>query len=218
MRTVASGGHTIVKVCGVTNAEDARVALAAGADWLGFVLQADSPRRVDAALAGEIVAGLGGAVAVAVMAGVGPEQALALAQRAGAARVQLHRVDPDRWPVDFPLPCAFSARVGADGLRRDPLPAEPHLILLDTAHATLAGGTGESFPWTSARELAASRPVMLAGGLAADNVAAAIAAARPFGVDAASRLERAPGLKDPDRVRRFVAAVRECDAGAARSA
>ena len=147
------------------------------------------------------------------MVGVGPEEALALAHRSGAARLQLHRVDAAAWPADFPLPCAFATGVDAGGTRREPLPAEPHLVLLDTAHAMLAGGTGTPFPWHTARELAASRAVMLAGGLDGDNVGAAIAAARPFGVDAASRLERSPGRKDHDKVRRFVAAVRESDAG-----
>lgn len=211
----AAPRRTIVKVCGLTNVEDAVLALSAGVDWLGFVVRADSPRTIDAGRAGDIVAALGRGVAVAVMAGVGPDEALELATRAGAARVQLHRVDASAWPADFPLPCAFAIGVDADGRRREPLPAEPHLVLLDTAHATLAGGTGTPFPWGSARELAASRAVMLAGGLGGDNVGEAIAAARPYGVDAASRLERAPGLKDHDKVRHFVAAVRERDAAAA---
>lgn len=211
----APAGRTIVKVCGFTNVEDAALALSAGVDWLGFVVRAESPRAIEPARAGDIVAALGRGLAVAVMSGVGPDEALELAQRAGAARLQLHRVDPSAWPADFPLPCAFAVGVEADGRLREALPADPHLVLLDTAHATLAGGTGTPFPWHAARELAASRAVMLAGGLDGDNVGEAIAAARPFGVDAASRLERAPGLKDHDRVRRFVAAVRESDAAAA---
>jgi len=214
----APGRRTIVKVCGFTNVEDAALALSAGVDWLGFIVRAESPRAIEAARAGDIVAALGRGVAVAVMAGVGPDEALALAGRAGAARVQLHRVDAAAWPSDFPLPCAFAVGVDGEGRRREPLPAEPHLVLLDTAHATLAGGTGAAFPWHAARDLAASRAVMLAGGLDGDNVGEAIAAARPFGVDAASRLERAPGLKDHDKVRRFVAAVRERDAGIAGAA
>lgn len=208
----ARAGRTIVKICGLTNLEDAALALAAGADWLGFIVRAESPRAIDPGRAADIAAALGRGVAVAVMAGVGPDEAFALAGRAGAGRVQLHRVDPGAWPADFPLPCAFAAGVDGEGRLRDPLPAEPHLVLLDTAHATLAGGTGTPFPWPAARELAASRAVMLAGGLDDANVGDAIAAARPFGVDASSRLERAPGLKDHDKVRRFVAAVRECDA------
>lgn len=206
------GRHTVVKVCGLTSFEDAALALSAGADWLGFVVHGESPRWLDPGRAADIVAAVGRGVAVAVLVGTGPDEALALATRAGAARVQVHRVDPAGWPDDFPLPCAFAAGVDEQGNVRDALPAGPHLVLLDTAHATLAGGTGRAFPWEAARALAARRPVMLAGGLDGDNVGAALAAARPFGVDASSRLERAPGIKDHDRVRRFVAAVREFDA------
>jgi len=214
----AAGRRTVVKVCGLTNFEDAALALAAGADWLGFVVRAESPRAIEPGRAGDVMAALGRGLAVAVMVGVTPDEALAVARRAGAARVQLHRVDAAGWPADFPLPCAFAVGVDGEGRLRGEPPAEPHLVLLDTAHERLAGGTGESFPWHAARGLAGRRAVMLAGGLDGDNVARAIEAARPFGVDAASRLERAPGLKDHDRVRRFVAAVRECDernAGAA---
>jgi phosphoribosylanthranilate isomerase len=214
----ARARRTVIKVCGLTNVEDAVIALSAGADWLGFIVRAESPRAIEPSRAADIVAALGRGVVVAVVSGVGPDEALALARRVGAARLQLHRADPSVWPADFPLPCAFASGVDESGRLRDALPAEPHLVLLDTAHATLAGGTGRTFPWATARELAARRPVMLAGGLDETNVGEAIAAARPFGVDAASRLERAPGLKDHDKVRRYVAAVREMDAGLAGTA
>jgi phosphoribosylanthranilate isomerase len=203
--------RTVVKVCGLTRTEDAAWALACGADWLGFVLHAASPRAIAPANARAILAALPGAVGVAVIVGATPAEALALARAAGAARVQLHRVDAATWPADFPLPCAFAVGVGEDGALRAEVPPVPHLVLLDTAHGVLAGGTGRSFPWTAARTLASNRDVMLAGGLDGDNVADALRAARPFGVDAASRLESAPGIKDRERVRRFVAAVRECD-------
>jgi phosphoribosylanthranilate isomerase len=211
----AAGHRTVVKICGLTNLEDAVLALSAGADWLGFIVHGESPRAIDPSRAADIVASLGRGTAVAVMVGVAPEQALELARRMGAHRLQLHRADPAAWPAGFPLPCAFAVGMDAQGTPRSALPAPPHIVLLDTAHETMAGGTGRSFPWEAARELAAERAVMLAGGLDGGNVARAIAAARPFGVDASSRLERAPGLKDHDLVRRFVAAVRECDAAGA---
>jgi phosphoribosylanthranilate isomerase len=212
------GRRTIVKVCGLTNLADARAALEAGADWLGFIVHATSPRLIEPAKAAEIAAALAGGVAVAVMSEVTPDVALHAARAAGAARVQLHRVDPATWPADFPLPCAFAAGVDGEGTLHGALPPEPHLVLLDTAHAVLAGGTGRTFPWAAARELAARRAVMLAGGLDGGNVAEAMKSVRPFGVDASSRLEREPGVKDHDKVRRFVAAVRECDAGFAGTA
>jgi phosphoribosylanthranilate isomerase len=203
--------RTVVKVCGLTRLEDARAALAAGADWLGFVLKGAGPRRVDAGLAGEIAAACGAREVVAVLVTPWPEEAVRLAAQAGATRVQLHRVDPAAWPADFPLPVTFAVAVEPDGRVAGALPEARHLVLLDTAHPALAGGTGTSYPWQGAAELARRRPVMLAGGLSPDNVADAVAQVRPFGVDASSRLESAPGIKDHDLVRRFVAAVRESD-------
>jgi phosphoribosylanthranilate isomerase len=87
-----------------------------------------------------------------------------------------------------------------------------HLLLLDTARAGLDGGTGQVWPWHTASAIMSRRDVMLAGGLSAGNVAEAVRALRPFGVDASSGLESSPGRKDPERVRRYIEAVRLCDA------
>lgn len=203
--------RTIVKICGITRVEDARAAIDAGADWLGIVLKGDSPRRVDTMMARTISSAVDGTPVVAVMVAPEPDEALELARRAGATRVQLHRVDPFRWPTQFPLPVTVAVAVAADGSLTDSLPPEKHIVLLDTSDARLDGGTGRTFPWEAARVVAATRPILLAGGLDASNVAAAVATVRPFGVDATSRLESSPGIKDPERVRRFVAAVRATD-------
>lgn len=207
----ATRARTVVKVCGLTRAVDAEQALTHGADWLGFIVKGHSPRAISPEAAGEIIRQLGAPTAVAVMVGPTPAEALDIARRMAATRIQLHRVEPTAWPADFPLPCAFTLGVEASGELRGAEPPSPHLVLLDTAHEKLAGGTGVAFPWAAARDLSARRAVMLAGGLAADNVAAAMLAAKPFGVDASSRLESSPGVKDPELVRRFIAAVRECD-------
>jgi phosphoribosylanthranilate isomerase len=208
-------GRLVVKVCGLTNLEDARGAIEAGADWLGFIVNGTSPRRIDPATARGIVRALPVSGIVAVMVAPTPDEALAIAREVGALRVQLHRVDPATWPADFPLPLAFSVPVDAAGTLTAPLPPERHLVLLDTADASLAGGTGRTFPWDAAATIARTRDVLLAGGLGPDNVADAVSRVRPFGVDASSRLERAPGLKDPERVRRYVEAARTAIAGAA---
>lgn len=205
--------HTVVKVCGITRLADARVALEAGADWLGFIVAAGGPREIGPEAMKAIVAELPGVTAVAVMAGLTPVRALAMARRAGATRVQLHKVDGASWPADFPLPCALVAGIDGEGRLHGSLARPPHLVQFDTAHPTLTGGTGMTFPWQRARDLMSGRPFMLAGGLDGDNVAAAIAAVSPYGVDAASRLESAPGIKDAERVRAFVHAVRAADAG-----
>lgn len=215
--------RTVVKICGITRGQDAQVALTAGADWLGFILKGASPRLVTPQAARAIIDGLasngGGAraqapVTVAVMVAPSPDEALRIAREAGATRVQLHGVDPADWPADFPLPAAFAVPVAEDGALMAPLPPRRDLVLLDTADAVRAGGTGRPFPWFVAATVAAEFPVMVAGGLDSANVGEMLAEVRPFGVDASSRLESAPGLKDPDRVRRFVAAVREWDVSA----
>ena len=212
MPEMAPVHRTVVKVCGITRLEDASAALAAGADWLGFVFYRESPRRIEPEPAARILAALPDATGVLVMVAPAPEEALALARRIGARRLQLHRVVPAAWPDDFPLPVSFSIPVGEDGQPEMALPPRDDLLMLDTADDILPGGTGRTFPWRGATILAARRAVMLAGGLGPDNVADALTRVRPYGVDAASRLESAPGIKDHDRVRRFVAAVRAHDA------
>ena len=204
--------RTVVKVCGITRLVDARAALEAGADWLGFVAWEGSPRQVATDAAAGIIAALPGVTGVLVMVAPRPDEALETARRIGARRLQLHRVDPMTWPADFPLPSTFAVQIAEGGGLTGGLPRPDDLLLLDTADRALPGGTGRSFPWETAAALAARRPVMLAGGLAHDNVAAALERVRPFGVDAASRLESAPGIKDHDLLRRFVGAVRACDA------
>jgi phosphoribosylanthranilate isomerase len=204
--------HTVVKICGLTRLEDARAALECGADWLGFILMGESPRLTDVAVVKRILTALDGAIGVAVLVRPTPAEALAIARECGAARVQLHGVDSAEWPADFPLPVAFAVPVAADGALMAPLPPRRDLVMLDTASARSAGGTGRTFPWFVAATVAAEFPVMVAGGLDSENVAAMLEQVHPYGVDASSRLESAPGIKDPERIRRFVAAVRSHDA------
>ena len=198
---------TVVKICGITRSEDAAVAVEAGADWLGFVLKGETPRRIAPEVAAAIASRFTQVAAVAVMVAPSPAEALELAREARAVRVQLHRVEPALWPTDFPLPVTFVVPVDGGGNLQGPVP-ETGLVLLDRADPLLDGGTGRSLPWQQVSELARRRDVMLAGGLDADNVAQALEVVRPYGVDASSRLESSPGVKDPERVRRFVAAVR----------
>ena len=208
--------RTVVKVCGLTRLEDARWALGCGADWLGFIVRADGPRVIGPERTAEIVDALrqeGSAFeAVAVLLGLGPAEALELAQRAHADRIQLHKSDPSAWPAEFAFPCTFSVGVTPEGAMLAAEPPARYLMMLDTSVAGHEGGTGRTWPWAVARPLATRRDVLLAGGLHADNVGEAISTLQPFGVDAASRLESSPGIKDPEKVRRYIEAVRQCEA------
>ena len=213
-RASGASRRTLVKVCGLTRLEDAKWALECGADWLGFIVRTDGPRRIEPERAAAIVDELGGNAkdsrwrAVAVMMGAGPDEALALAQRCHAHRVQLHRSDASRWPTEFPLPCAFAVGVTPEVILLADEPPAQHLLMLDTSIGGHEGGTGRTWAWPVARSIAERRDVLLAGGLHAGNVAEAIRALNPFGVDAASQLESRPGIKDPEKVRRYVEAVR----------
>jgi phosphoribosylanthranilate isomerase len=143
-----------------------------------------------------------------------PDDALAMARTMGAERVQLHGVDASTWPADFPLPAIFAIGVSQEPPRWSGGFAARHWVLCDAAREGWWGGTGENFDWSLVAELARRSPMLLAGGLDAENVGRALRQVRPMGVDASSRLERSLGVKDAVRVREFVAAVRRYDLAA----
>lgn len=197
-----------VKVCGLTRAEDVRVALRAGAEALGFVHYAPSPRDVDAGRVARIVAEVPADVpTVAVLVDTTPADARAYLASSGLRWVQLcGSEDADAWR-GFEAPIlrrvAVDEGAGAEVARWMGI---ARAFVLD--HPAAPGGTGASVELARAAEIAASAPCLLAGGMAPENVAARVRAVEPWGVDASSRLESAPGIKDPARVAAFVAAAR----------
>ena len=206
---------TRVKICGITNIEDALHAEACGADALGFVF-AESPRRIDAARAGEIIARLGPFITPVGVFVDPTEDEVSGAAESGIRIAQIHgAVGGENSPLLHVLPTIRALQV-RDAQSLAPIPAfcpRPKAVLLDAYWEGLEGGTGKTFDW----ELAASAsrfgiPIVLAGGLDEENVSEAIARVRPYGVDASSRLEASPGRKDPSKVERFIRAVRRCDA------
>jgi phosphoribosylanthranilate isomerase len=209
----------IVKVCGVRTPEIAECAVDAGADWIGIVFEPRSPRHADAGAAAGVVAACGGrADIVGVMVEPAAERCRELARRHRLAAVQVHgRVAPGF--VDEVDVAVIRAANPAD--RREALTLDwwpDCLLLLDSAPAVpgaVPGGTGRRIDLDMAAEVARHRRIVLAGGLDPDNVAEAIERVRPAGVDASSGLERSPGVKDPGRVRDFVAAAREAFAALA---
>lgn len=191
----------LVKICGITNAEDGLAAAEAGASAIGFNFYRESPRYVAPAVARDIAALLPPSLLrVGVFVDEPAEAVSAVADTVGLDVVQLHGGDAPAglrlWRAlraDRPALAATVAAGGADA------------FLIDTPSATLRGGTGASFDWS----LAAGLPgrIILAGGLHENNVAAAIRQARPWGVDACSRIECFPGRKDHEKMRRFVRAA-----------
>jgi phosphoribosylanthranilate isomerase len=193
-------GH-VVKICGITTLDDAVAAMEAGATAIGFNFWLNSPRYLDPAAAAEIIGSLAAETACPTRVGVfvdaSPEYVDDIANRAGLDVAQIHG------GACAGLRCWRAYRVGDDGIIAVNDPGQAEAILLDTAVPGLRGGTGRSFAWCAAREL--QHRVIIAGGLDASNVREAIRQARPWGVDACSRIEAAPGRKDHEKMKAFIA-------------
>ena len=209
-----------VKICGLTNLADARAAVQAGADLLGFNFYRPSPRYIEPAVAAEIVAALraesGGRAyrCVGVLVNMPLAEALALRESCGLDLLQLHgdeTVEYCRALAPFALKALRprSAAEAADGVARFGALASVGAprFLIDASHPQLYGGTGATGDWSIGRSIAERFPILLAGGLTPDNVGEAIRAVRPWGVDVASGVERAPRMKDERRVAAFIRAA-----------
>lgn len=204
---------TLVKVCGITNVEDALASVEAGADVLGFNFYARSPRRVTPARAREIIERLPeGFACVGVFVNEPtPAEVLRIARESGVSAVQLHGDEtPEfcRALEGFTTVKALRVRKGY-GVE-SAASFETDAILLDAYAADAYGGTGHTFDWSLARATReAVARLFLAGGLKAGNVADAIDAVGPYAVDVCSGVETSPGRKSFQLMRDFVAAVRE---------
>ena len=193
-----------IKVCGRTRAEDVAGALEAGAEARGLVFHPPSPRSIEPATAAELVAGLPPEIlTVAVVVDIEPPAAAELLETTSLRALQLcGPQDPADWR-DFQ--CPLLRRLGVEAAAVQELgkwASTAAGFVLD--HPASAGGSGQRVDPEIAADLARRAPCLLAGGLDPENVAAAIRAVRPRGVDASSRLESSPGQKDPTRVRDFV--------------
>lgn len=196
-----------VKVCGVTRAADARAAEAAGADAIGVILWARSPRRLDLDAAADVFAPLGPFVQrVGVVVDAPAAYVHEAISRLRLGAVQFHGSEDDATIAPFRERVAVIRAVSYDpGLAVDRLQRMPvDAVLVDG----LRPGSGEAFDWSAAERLRALERWVLAGGLTPDNVATAIRSLDPLGVDVASGVESAPGVKDHEALRRFVAAAK----------
>ena len=191
---------TWIKICGLTSAEAVAAALAAGVDALGFVFHAPSPRHLTPAAAALLARAVPeGVLRVAVTRG--PSQADVDAILAGFAADALQADAADLERLRLPAGLARLPVLRSGEALAAPLPRR---CLYESADS----GRGMTADWGAARALAARTELVLAGGLTAANVAAAIAAVRPFGVDVSSGVESVPGRKDAARIHDFVAAAR----------
>lgn len=202
---------TRVKVCGVTREADLEVVAESGADAVGLIsgVSVDTPREVAPERAAELAA-LAPPFLTTVLVTM-PEtasEAVALAERVGADAVQLHGVDPETAAATRDR--VGTLLVGTDADRAPEFDGCADGLLVDSVDESGAGGTGETHDWDATRELVGSleTPVLLAGGLTPENVAEAVEAVGPYGVDVASGTEASGGVKDHEKVRAFVRRAR----------
>jgi phosphoribosylanthranilate isomerase len=193
-----------VKICGICDADGARAAIEAGADLLGFHF-CSSDRRVTPEEAKAIVDGLSlRPTIVGVFIDQDPDEVRQIGDFVGLDLLQLHGSEPPGYDAGRPVMKVLKVK---DGQIPD-AGAWPDPIMLDSWSADQRGGTGQTWDWESARELLATRRVFIAGGLQPGNVSKVVTAFKPYGVDVSSGVESAVRVKDPDKVRAFVHAVR----------
>ena len=195
-----------VKICGITNAEDARLSVEAGADALGFIFVEGTPRFLTPEAAARITRELPPFVtAVGVFWDHAPGHVKAIAEQCGLGALQFHGDEPpealpgaDRLIIKTIKVTGPESLAAMDRYRVS-------AFLLDSPARWSEGEQRAPIPWELARRASARVPIILSGGLSPDNVGAAVRFARPFAVDVVSGVEARPGKKDPDKVRRFIA-------------
>ena len=201
-----------VKVCGITTPDDARTAAGSGADAIGLVF-AESPRKVSIEEAQEIAAALpDGVLKVGVFVNEEPEEVLRIVREVGLDYAQLHGDEGPENVTDVregSVKVIKALRIRSEESVEAMDDYEADLFLLDAWSEKARGGTGERFDWGVAKSLSGRGNIVVSGGLDPGNVREAIRLFEPYGVDASSSLEDAPGKKNKERVRRFVVAAKE---------
>jgi phosphoribosylanthranilate isomerase len=198
--------RTKVKICGITNLEDARFVSGALADYIGFIFYPDSPRFVDPAKAGAIINWLEGPEKVGVFVNQPLDDVQSIARQTGLDYVQLHGDESVEYCdlIEKPVIKVFhiTPETSAEDLKAS---VEPYLesvefLLFDTKQPGKWGGTGTSFDWDVLSDIGEMKPYFLSGGLSSENIRNAITLTRPYAVDLSSGVEESPGLKDFSKI------------------
>jgi phosphoribosylanthranilate isomerase len=202
--------RTRIKICGITRPEDARMAAESGADAIGLVFYAPSPRCIGPEQARAIIAAVPPFVpVVGLFVDPAPDEVKSVLRICSLGLLQFHGDEAPDFCSGFGLPYIKAARVGADADLVQYLSRyrAAQGWLLDAYHEQLYGGTGEAFDWKLIpRDLA--RPLILSGGLTPDNVGSAVRQVRPWAVDVSSGVEAAKGIKDAAKIAAFIAGVK----------
>jgi phosphoribosylanthranilate isomerase len=208
--------RTRIKFCGMTRAGDVRLASELGADAVGFVFAEGSPRRVHPEEARAMRIALAPLVdAVAVFRDNGAEDVREVVKQVRPSLLQFHGDEDDAFCRGFGVPYIKAVPMGGDADWRHAIALQVRYptaaaFLFDSHGNSVDGGSGRTFDWSRIPD-GLNKPVMVAGGLSSDNVFDAVTASLPWGVDVVSGVESAPGMKDGDRMRRFVEEVRRAD-------
>ncbi|WP_456412953.1 phosphoribosylanthranilate isomerase [Thiolapillus sp.] len=201
--------RTRVKICGITRLEDAMAAVNAGADALGFVFYPPSPRHIDVAQAGRIVAELPPFVTtVALFVDADRERIAEVVRKVRIDRIQFHGKETPAYCAQHGRPWIKAIRMKDDvdlmRMSRDYQGAAA--LLLDAYKPGVPGGTGEGFDWKRIPVELAGR-IILAGGLDAGNVSSAVRSVRPYAVDVSGGVEISKGVKDQEKIEQFMRGV-----------
>jgi phosphoribosylanthranilate isomerase len=201
---------TRVKICGITSVADGLIAADAGADMVGLMFYEGSPRRITLAQGMEIAEALPPFVLrVGVFVNPPAELVTQAIANCGLTLLQFHGDEPSDFCTQFGVMSMKALRVRDAESLKELENFQTDAFLLDACSKNGLGGTGEKFNWDLAVEAQKfGKPIFLAGGLTPENVAAAVAQVHPFAVDVSSGVESAPGKKDAEKVRAFIAAVR----------
>lgn len=212
---IQSENRTKVKICGITNLEDARFASGALADYLGFIFYPESPRYIEPAKAGAINNWIEGPTKVGVFVNQPLDDVNRIVKETGIDMVQLHGNESPEYCSLVDVPIIKAIHVSEDSKPNaiekliSTYSTKVDFLLFDTKISGHWGGTGQVFDWSMFESISMEIPFFLSGGLNATNIKKSIEIVQPNGVDLSSGLEESPGLKDYDKVEQFFEIMNE---------